>query len=203
MARALMQNLEMPPEGVLLSLLAKFVADFVPKVRLDVPRAAELGLVTIHGSKPHAEWVLPAGAPATRAAAARGRRARPAYGKHIPISRLFSANPTQMAWLKDVFGDVSSLFEFLLIEVKVKGTLPSSVPAHAVPKGKLINFCTLSHVHFDFENAVRSSLVVLGGRNPYEWVRVSAGARARGGRGPNARRRRAAARLRLRSTRHR
>jgi len=79
-----------------------------------------------------------------------------------------------MQWLKDVFGDVSTLFHFLLTEVRVKGTLPASVPPNALPKGKLINFCTGSHVHFDFDAATRTQLVCIGGRNPYEWVRLAA-----------------------------
>jgi hypothetical protein len=136
-------------------------------VRLDLRCAAELGLVFVSGHG-HTEWVAPS-------LAARAARPRP-NGRYVPIGRIFSGNPTQMQWLKEVFGDVATLFAFLLTEVRVKGTLPASVPAHALPKGKLINFCTSSHVHFDFDLALKTQLVAIGGRNPYEWVRVRAGA---------------------------
>lgn len=56
----------------------------------------------------HAEWVTPS-------LAARQLRQRP-YGRYVPIGRLFSGNPSQMQWLKDVFGDVATLFLFLLTE---------------------------------------------------------------------------------------
>jgi hypothetical protein len=137
------------------------------QVRLDFRHAAELGMVALSGHR-QAEWVTPS--PQERA-----QRVRP-YGRYIPVGRIFSGNPTQMQWLKETFGDVATLFAFLLTEVKVKGTLPASVPPHALPKGKLINFCTSSHVHFDFDNATKTALVFIGGRNPYEWVRVRASA---------------------------
>lgn len=37
-----------------------------------------------------------------------------------------------------------------------------------------INFCTSSHVHFDFDAAMRTQLVSIGGRQPYEWVKIAA-----------------------------
>ncbi|KAJ1639370.1 hypothetical protein T492DRAFT_832982 [Pavlovales sp. CCMP2436] len=165
MTRALAQNLEMPPDAVLVSQMHKFCEHFVPKVRLDLQRAAELGIIVLSGLR-HAEWVAPS-------MAARHAFQRP-YGRHVPIARLFSGNPTQMQWMKEVFGDVATLFHFLLTEVRVKGTLPASVPPFAVPKGKLINLCVGSHVHFDFDAAIRTQLVMIGGRNPYEWVRIAA-----------------------------
>jgi hypothetical protein len=81
------------------------------QVRLDLQRAAELGLLVLHGFR-HAEWVAPS-------LAARHARQRP-YGRHVPIGRLFSGNPTQMQWMKEVFGDVATLFHFLLTDVRVK-----------------------------------------------------------------------------------
>lgn len=165
MARALQYNLDMPLESVLVTVLFKFISDVTPKVHVDLSRAEGLGLIVTGGHKPHAEWIMARLGPGQE-------QPRPA-GRHIPISRLFSGNNLQMTWLKDVFGDVGSLFSFLLIEVKIKGTLPASVPHHAVPKGKLINFCTTSHVHFDFEMAQHMGLVFVGGRQPYEWVRLT------------------------------
>jgi hypothetical protein len=132
------------------------------QVRLDFRHAAELGMVALGGHS-QAEWVTPS--PQARALL---------YGRYVPVGRIFSGNPHQMQWLKETFGDVATLFAFLLTEVKVKGTLPASLPPHALPKGKLINFCTRSHVHFDFDNATRTGLVMIGGRSPYEWVMVRA-----------------------------
>lgn len=101
-----------------------------PQVRVDLHRASDAGLLVLSGHR-HTEWVTPS-------PAARQLRPRP-YGRYVPIGRLFSGNPTQMQWLKDVFGDVSTLFHFLLTEVRVKGTLPASVPPNALPKGKLVS----------------------------------------------------------------